>query len=108
MLFRSRPADIAERQYYNITKKGQEQAILKERQNLLNLYGITFMSGDLEGNEKALDNIMKFNAKHPGASIPADSILRSIQQKVKKSASTDHGLYIDKRLLGLKNEDYMD
>ena len=55
-----RPADIAERQYYNITKKGQEQAILKERQNLLNLYGITFMSGDLEGNEKALDNIMKF------------------------------------------------
>ena len=51
---------------------------------------------------------MKFNTKHPGAAIPADSIVRSIQQKIKKSASTDHGLYIDKRMLGLKDESYLD
>lgn len=103
-----RPAELAERQFYNITKKGQEQAILKERQNLLNLYGITFMSSDFDGNEKALDKIMDFNRKHPSAAIPADSIVRSIANRVKKSAMTDHGLYVDKRMLGLKDESYLD
>ena len=103
-----RSADIAERQYYNITKKGQEQAILKERQNLLNLYGISFMAGDFESNDKALEKIMKFNEKHPSVAIPSDSIIRSIEQRAKKSAMTDHGLYIDKRMLGMKSESYLD
>lgn len=103
-----RPAELAERQYYNITKKGQEQAIMKERQNLLNLYGITFMSGDYESNDKALDKIMEFNDKHPSVAIPADSIVRSITNRAKKSAMTDHGLYIDKRMLHLKDESYLD
>lgn len=102
-----RPAEIAERQYYNITKKGQEQAIMKERQNLLNLYGISFMAGDFEANEKSLEKIAKFNEKHPSVAIPADSIIRSIEQRAKKSAMTDHGLYVDKRMLGLKDESYM-
>lgn len=103
-----RPADIAERQYYNITKKGQEQAILKERQNLLNLYGISFMSNDFDTNEKALEKIVKFNEKHPGVAIPADSIVRSIKERVTKSAITDHGLYLDKRMRGLLDESYLD
>ncbi len=103
-----RPADIAERQYYNITKKGQEQAIMKERQNLLNLYGISFMAGDFESNDKALEKITKFNEKHPSVAIPSDSIIRSIEQRAKKSAMTDHGLYIDKRMLGMKSESYLD
>ena len=103
-----RPADIAERQYYNITKKGQEQAILKERQNLLNLYGLSFMSNDYDGAQKALDKMVKFNSKHPTVGIPVDSINRSVRERMTKSALADHGLYLDKRMRGLLNETYLD
>lgn len=103
-----RSAELAERQYYNITVKGTEQAILKERQNLLNYYGLTFMSNDVEANEKAFDKIMEFNQKHATVAIPADSIISSIKNRVKKSAQTDHGMYIDPRLRAqLSQQDYL-
>ena len=38
-----RSSELAERQYYNIQVKGQEQKVLKERQNLLNLYGLSLI-----------------------------------------------------------------
>jgi hypothetical protein len=102
-----RPALIAEIQYRNITKKGQEQAIIKERQRALDLFGITFISNDVDANRVAFDNIMKFNAKHPTSAIPADSIIKSIAERMTKSAMADHGLHIDKRMQGLMNETYI-
>jgi hypothetical protein len=93
-----RSQELAERQYYNITVKGQEQEILKKRQNLLNYYGLTFMSNDIEANDEAFEKIMEFNDKHPSVRIPADSITGSIIERMKKSAQTENGLYIDKRL----------
>jgi hypothetical protein len=103
-----RSAELAERQYYNITVKGAEQAILKERQNLLNYYGLTFMSNDVEANEKAFDKIMEFNQKHASVAIPAKSIISSIKNRVKKSVQTDHGMYIDPRLRAqLSQQDYL-
>jgi hypothetical protein len=103
-----RPAEIAEIQYYNITKKGQEQGILKERQNLLNLFGISFMANDADANEKAFEKIMKFNDKYPSAAIPARSIIKSIKERATKSAQAQHGLHIDKRMRGLIDETYID
>ena len=103
-----RPAEIAEIQYYNITKKGQEQAILKERQNLLNLFGISFMANDAEANERAFDKILKFNDKHPSTAIPARSLIKSLKERATKSAQAQHGLHIDKRLQGLIDETYID
>ena len=102
-----RPALIAEIQYRNITKKGQEQEIVKLRGNLLNLFGISFMANDADANQVAFDKIMKFNAKHPTMAIPADSIIKSIAERMTKSAMADHGLHIDKRLQGLMNETYI-
>ena len=102
MLFRSR-------QFYNIKVKGEEQDILTERQNLLNLYGIAFISNDSGAIDKAFERIDKFNSKHPTVGIPADAITNSIVNRLKKSAMTDHGLYLDKRFLGvLDNRGYMD
>ena len=90
------------------SKKGQEQAVLKERQNLLNLYGLGFMSNDFDTTQKALDKIIKFNTKHPTIGIPIGSINRSVRERLTKSALTDHGLYLDKRMRGLLNETYLD
>jgi hypothetical protein len=104
-----RNAELAERQFYNIQIKGQEQAVMKERTNLLNLFALGFMSGDSEVADKALDKIFKFNDKHPSSSIPADTILKSIQNRIKKSAETDSGLYIDRKMRGvLGGTNYVD
>ena len=99
-----RPADVAEIQFRNITVKGQEQAVLKERQNLLNLYGIAFMANDSDTLEKAYERIEKFNTKHPSVWIPAKTLTTSIKERMTKSAQTEHGLYIDKRLRGVLDD----
>jgi hypothetical protein len=96
-----RNAELAERQFYNIQIKGQEQAIQKERTNLLNLFALGFMSGDSDVADKALNKIYKFNDKHPSSSIPADTIVKSIENRMKKSAETDSGLYIDRKMRGV-------
>jgi hypothetical protein len=103
-----RSQELAERQYYNITVKGHEQTLLKERQNVLNYYGLTFMSNDVDANNEAFDKIMEFNEKHPSVAIPAKSILDSIRGRVEKSAQTENGLYIDKRLReSLSRQNYL-
>ena len=96
-----RSSELAELQYYNITVKGQEQAILKERQNLLNLYSLAFMSNDSDMLENVYTKMDKFNDGHPSVYIPADSLTKAIKGHMKKSAETEHGLYIDKRLRGI-------
>jgi predicted ester cyclase len=103
-----RPAEIAEIQYYNIQKKGQEQEILKKRQNLLNLYGASFMSSDAEGVQKALEKMLKFNEQHPSMAIAATSLSRSVKQRLQKSSQAQHGLILNKRMAYLLDEDYID
>jgi len=96
-----RPADLAELQFYNITIKGQEQEILKKRQNLMNLYGLAFMSNDDEAMDTALDKIDRFNNNYPDVNIPMKSLNESVKERLKKSSQTDHGLYLDKKLRGV-------
>jgi hypothetical protein len=104
-----RSSDLAERQYYNIQIKGQEQEVLKQRQNLLNLYGISFMSNDSDTFQTSLEKIFEFNAKHPSVAIPAESLNKSIKERFTKSAQTEHGLFIDKRMRGLlAGDSYLD
>jgi hypothetical protein len=104
-----RSSDLAERQWYNIQVKGQEQEVLKQRQNLLNLYGISFMSNDSDTFQKSLEKIFEFNAKHPSVAIPAESLNKSIKERFTKSAQTEHGLFIDKRMRGLlAGDSYLD
>jgi hypothetical protein len=103
-----RNAELAERQFYNIQIKGQEEAVKKERTNLLNLFALGFMSGDADVADKAMDKIFKFNDKHPSVFIPMNSITKSIVDRMNKSAQTDHGLYIDKKMANvLGGTDYM-
>jgi hypothetical protein len=102
-----RPAEIAEIQYYNITKKGQEQEILKKRQNLLNLYGLAFIANDADALDTALEKIMKYNDKYPSTGIQAGTLNRSVKQRMEKSAQAEHGLIVDKRLLQLLDETYI-
>jgi len=104
-----RSSELSERQFYNITVKSQEQAILSKRQNLLNLYAISFMSNDDESLDTAMEKIDKFNSNYPDVGIPLKSLNNSIKERMTKSDQTEHGLFVDKRLVDLLgNKDYMD
>jgi hypothetical protein len=102
-----RPADIAEIQFRNIKVKGQEQEILKKRQNVLNIFGLTIMTNDEEGTQAAIEKIIKFNAKYPTLAIDVDTLFKSIEGKFEKSAQTDHGLYVDPKLRYLFTDTYI-
>jgi len=102
-----RPADLAEIQFRNIKVKGQEQEILKKRQNVLNIFGLTVMTNDEEGTQAAIEKIIKFNTKYPTLAIDVDTIFKSIEGKFEKSAQTDHGLYIDPKLRYLFTDTYI-
>jgi hypothetical protein len=103
-----RTSELAERQYFNITKKGQAERITKKRTEALNLFGLNFMTNDSDGVEKALNQIIEFNEKHPTAAIDVDGIISSIEKKMEKSAKTDQGLYIDDKLRHIVTQDYVD
>jgi hypothetical protein len=66
------------------------------------------MASDADANEKAFEKIMKFGQKHPTYRIPIESLLKSINERMTKSAMAQHGLHIDKRLQGLMNQTYID
>jgi hypothetical protein len=102
-----RPADLAEIQFRNIKVKGQEQEILKKRQNVLNIFGLTVMTNDEEGTQAAIEKIIKFNTKYPTLAIDVDTIFKSREGKFEKSAQTDHGLYIDPKLRYLFTDTYI-
>jgi uncharacterized protein YlxP (DUF503 family) len=93
-----RPAEVAELQLYNIKIKGQEQKILKKRQDLLNLYGIAFIANDDSTLDRALDKIDEFNDRNPSVQIPIESLSRTVQERLEKSSVTENGLFIDKKL----------
>ena len=103
-----RSAELAEIQFRNIKVKGQEQAITKKHQNLLNIFALTFMTNDAAGNEKAFDKIMDFNKKYPTMAIDADALIKSISGKMEKSAQTENGLYIDPKLRYLFTDTYIE
>ena len=103
-----RTAELAERQYFNITKKGQAEGITKKRTEALNLFGLYFMTNDADGVDKALKQIIDFNERHPTDAIDVDGIISSIEKKMQKSAKTDQGLYIDDKLRHIVTQDYVD
>ncbi len=102
-----RPADLAEIQFRNIKVKGQEQEILKKRQNVLNIFGLTIMTNDEKGTQTAIEKIIKFNVKYPTLAIDVDTLFKSIEGKFEKSAQTDHGLYVDPKLRYLFTDTYI-
>lgn len=102
-----RSSELAEIQFRNIKVKGQSEAILKKRENLLNIFGLTIMTNDEKGTQKAIADLIKFSAKYPTLAVDVDTLLSSIRSKLEKQAESDHGLYIDPKLRYLFTDTYI-
>jgi len=102
-----RSSELAEIQFRNIKVKGQEQKILKQRGNLLNIFGLTVMSNDEQGTKEAIDKLIKFSIKYPTLAVDVDTLLSSVRGKLEKQAESDHGLYVDPKLRYLFKDTYI-
>jgi hypothetical protein len=103
------PHRVSETQYYNAVVKGQEQEILKERSRLMDMYALTAMADDLDANDDVLDKIDEFNDKYPDVEIPMKALEKSMKARAKKEGQTEHGLYLDPRLVDLlSRRDYLE
>ena len=102
-----RSSELAEIQFRNIKVKGQEQSILKKRDNLLNIFGLTIMTNDEKGTQKAIADLIKFSAKYPTLAVDVDTLLSSIRGKLEKQAESDRGLYVDPKLRYLFKDTYI-
>jgi len=103
-----RTSKLAEIQFRNMAIKSKEQGILKKKEALMNTFGLAFMTNDDELLDKTLDEIMKYGDKHPTLFIEVDSLLKSLENKMQRSAETEYGLYIDPKLRHILSEhDYI-
>jgi hypothetical protein len=83
----------------NASAKNIERRVLDERTKLLKKYYVATRNGDGEAAKDYMDDLMKLNSKHPGLVTP-DTILRSMQQHMRTSATMYHGITLNKLMRG--------
>jgi hypothetical protein len=102
-----RTSKLAELQFRNMRLKSKEQTILKKKEALMNTFGLAFMTNDDDLLDKTLDEMAKYGDKHPTLFIEIDSIIKSLETRMQRSAETEDGLYIDPKLRHiLSDHDY--
>jgi hypothetical protein len=75
---------------------------------LLSAINLVAMGSDLDANDDVLNKIEKFNDKYPSKRIRMKTLRDSMRARTKKENQTEHGLYIDPRLVDLLSQrDYL-
>ena len=92
------PAEYSRQLEINAFEKGVERKALKNRSRFLKEYYIATRDGDSDGAANALEEMLKFNEKHPTAAITAETINNSMRQHMKTTATMYHGVTFNKRL----------
>ena len=93
------PAEYMRQLEVNASEKNIERRVLDERTKLLKKYYVATRNGDGEAAKDYMDDLMKLNSKHPGLVTP-DTILRSMQQHMRTSATMYHGITLNKLMRG--------
>jgi len=88
------PVEYTFQQEVNQRDKRIEKAVTSQRSKLLKKYYLASRMGDYEGMTEALDEIVKFNGKHPTAAIDNKTIDRSYKQHQKTSLTMYNGVTI--------------
>jgi hypothetical protein len=100
------PEKIAQRQKANIEKKGMEQNIIAERQDLLNAFFMGYDTSDGDLIDRVLNKIDKFNSKYPTYAITGKTLNRSIKTRYKARALAEvsGGIAINKNLMDVLDD----
>jgi len=92
------PADYIRQMEENAALKKIDKAANKQRTDMLRKYYMATSLGDSEGIAATIEDILAFNAKHPGAAITPSTIIRSMRQHMKTSAEMVSGISLSKNM----------
>lgn len=92
------PAEYVRQLEENANIKRVDRTTNEQRTKMLRHYYMAVRTGDQDGAQQVMKKIMEFNAKHPGAAITADTIIRSMRQHMKTTATMYHGITISKNM----------
>lgn len=92
------PAEYTLTQERNQVLKRIEKSVNNQSTKLLRQYYIAQRTGDREAVIDAMEEIRKFNKKHPNAAIGIDTIKRSMAQHMRTSATMYNGVTLSPKL----------
>lgn len=90
------PADYTRQLEINAILKGVDKAKLQEKTNLLRQFYVANRMGDHDSAREALQELIKLQKKHPGLKISASTIIDSMKQHNRTTATMYHGITLSK------------
>jgi len=91
------PAEYIRQLEVNAVEKNIERSVLEKRTKLLKQFYVATRMGDSEGASEYMQDLLKMNVKRPGL-VTAETILNSMAQHMRTSATMYHGITLNKLL----------
>jgi hypothetical protein len=95
------PAEYTRQLEENSALKGKDKAADEKKTKLLKQFYVATRFGDTQKSQEVLQDLMALQKKHPTLGIDADTILTSMKQHAKTSATMYHGITLSK---GMRSE----
>jgi hypothetical protein len=92
------PAEYTRQLEINSALKNIERTALEDRTKLLRNYYVAMRMGDTQEAANIAAEMLKYNRKHPGAAITADTVKKSMAQHMKTTKDMYHGITLSKSL----------
>jgi hypothetical protein len=92
------PAEYTRQLEINANEKAISRYETEHRTKMLREFYMATRQGDSEGASNVMEQIQKWNAKHPykGVAVTADTIRASMKQHMKETMMAQHGISISK------------
>jgi len=92
------PAEYTRQLEINANEKAISRYETEHRTKMLREFYMASRQGDSEGVSKVMEQIQKWNAKHPykGVAVTAETIRASMKQHMKETMMAQHGISISK------------
>jgi hypothetical protein len=93
------PAEYTRQLEINANVKGIDRAVNEKKTKLLRQFYVASRMGDTDTAENIMEEIRKFSIRHPGVAITLATILKSMKQHMRTSATMYHGITLSKGMM---------
>ena len=95
-IFGFAPAEYTRQLEINAIVKGIDKRVNEEKTNLLRQFYVANRMGDHTTAQEVMQELMKLQKKHPGLGITAQTIINSMKQHNRTTATMYHGITLSK------------
>jgi hypothetical protein len=93
------PAEYTRQLEINANVKGIDRAVNEKKTKLLRKYYMAMRMGDTVAGDTIMEDMRKFSERHPGVAITIDTILKSMKQHARTSATMYSGITLSKGMM---------